>query len=324
MISLDLSKCYGFKKHRSGWGHCIDSLKPYHSKSGIFFDGFLEHNFSWHIQKYLHEGFEEIPYTFPWVGVLHNPPNPPDWYDLYNSPAAMFGRDVFLYSLRFCKAIICLSEYLASWVKENCDVPVISVKHPTQTNCKKWEPNKFIKSTSPPVLQIGYWLRRPESICSLESPYPYVKKWLPSENEYSMEMLGAYNKTNMKFFDERHKWSGVETLDWLPHEEYDEILTSGIVFLDLYDSSANNAVIECIARNTPLLVNRHPAVVEYCGEDYPLYFDNLEHASSILYDTDLIISAHEYFKNMDKSWLSGGYFANDLINKLEGVINASN
>jgi hypothetical protein len=70
MISLDLSKCYGFKKHRSGWGHCIDSLKPYHSKSGIFFDGFLEHNFSWHIQKYLHEGFEEIPYTFPWVGVL--------------------------------------------------------------------------------------------------------------------------------------------------------------------------------------------------------------------------------------------------------------
>ena len=99
------------------------------------------------------------------------------------------------------------------------------------------------------------------------------------------------------------------------------MLTSGIVFLDLYDSSANNAVIECIARNTPLLVNKHPAVVEYCGEDYPLYFDNLDHASDMLHDRELIISAHEYFKNMDKSWLNGGYFANDVIAKLGEVTN---
>lgn len=96
-------------------------LKPYHSKSGIFFDGFLEHNFSWHIRKYIYEGFDGIPYTFPWVGVIHNPPNPPDWYDVYNSPKAMFDRDVFQYSLRFCKAIICLSDYLANWVRGVCD-----------------------------------------------------------------------------------------------------------------------------------------------------------------------------------------------------------
>jgi hypothetical protein len=321
MISLDLSKCYGFEKHRSGLGYCINSLKPYHSKSGIFFDGFLEHNFSWHIRKYIHEGFDSIPYTFPWVGVIHNPPNPPDWYDVYNSPKAMFDRDVFQYSLRFCKAIICLSDYLANWVRGVCDTPVISVKHPTQTNCKKWEPIRFIKSERPKILQVGYWLRRPESICSLKSPYPYSKKWLPSENEYSLQMLNAYNKTDTRFFDDRHKWAGVEILDWLPHEEYDDILTSGIVFLDLYDSSANNAIIECIARNTPLLVNKHPAVVEYCGEDYPLYFDNLDHASDILHDRELIISAHEYFKNMDKSWLNGGYFASDVVAKLGEVTN---
>jgi len=135
--------------------------------------------------------------------------------------------------LRFCKAIICLSDYLANWVRGVCDTPVISVKHPTQTNCKKWEPIRFIKSERPKILQVGYWLRRPESICSLKSPYPYSKKWLPSENEYSLQMLNAYNKTDTRFFDDRHKWAGVEILDWLPHEEYDDILTSGIVFLDL-------------------------------------------------------------------------------------------
>ena len=134
-------------------------------------------------------------------------------------------------------------------------------------------------------------------------------------------MLKAYSKTDTRFFDDQHKWASVEILDWLPHEEYDDILTSGIVFLDLYDSSANNAIIECIARNTPLLVNKHPAVVEYCGEDYPLYFDNLDHASDILHDRELIISAHEHFKNMDKSWLNGGYFASDVVTKLGKVIN---
>tara|TARA_R100000908_G_scaffold64981_1_gene51018 strand:- start:6598 stop:7014 length:417 start_codon:yes stop_codon:yes gene_type:complete len=134
-----------------------------------------------------------------------------------------------------------------------------------------------------------------------------------------MKILEFYNRTNTSYFQEKYNWAGVEILDWLSHNDYDDILTSGIVFLDLYDSSANNAVIECIARNTPLLVNKHPAVVEYCGEDYPLYFENLDHAASILYDKDLIISAHEYLKNMDKSWLNGAYFANDVVTKLGEV-----
>ena len=46
-----------------------------------------------------------------------------------------------------------------------------------------------------------------------------------------------------------------ETSSSLSNEDYDILLSENIVFLDLYDSSANNAVIECIARATPLLVN---------------------------------------------------------------------
>ena len=111
-----------------------------------------------------------------------------------------------------------------------------------------------------------------------------------------------------------------QVLDWIEHSDYDELLTSGVVFLDLYDSSANNAVIECIARNTPLLVNRLPAVVEYCGEDYPLYFDDLDHASRLLCDTDKIIEAHLHFKNMDRRWLGGSYFAADVQRKLKEVL----
>ena len=60
--------------------------------------------------------------------------------------------------------------------------------------------------------------------------------------------------------------------------------------------------------------------MEYLGEDYPLYFTDIQDAQDKLHDKQKIIKAHEYLKNMDKTFLSGRYFAIDLINKLEQVL----
>ena len=90
--------------------------------------------------------------------------------------------------------------------------------------------------------------------------------------------------------------------------------------MGLYDTSANNAVVECIARNTPILINRLPASEEYLGKDYPFFFNDIDHASSLLYDLDKVYEAHIYLKNMDKKWISGTYFAQDLTEKLDHVI----
>ena len=49
---------------------------------------------------------------------------------------------------------------------------------------------------------------------------------------------------------------------------FDEVLSDNIVTVELFDASANDVVIECTARGTPLVVNRHPAAVEYPGESY--------------------------------------------------------
>lgn len=43
----------------------------------------------------------------------------------------------------------------------------------------------------------------------------------------------------------------------------------------MFNSSANNTILECIARNTPIIVRTNPAIVEYLGENYPLYFESL-------------------------------------------------
>ena len=58
-------------------------------------------------------------------------------------------------------------------------------------------------------------------------------------------------------------------------KEYDQLLEKNIVFIELIDASANNTILECIVRNTPIIVNKIEPVVEYLGDDYPLYFENL-------------------------------------------------
>ena len=69
-----------------------------------------------------------------------------------------------------------------------------------------------------------------------------------------------------------------------------------IAFVDLYDAGANNTVVECIARATPLLVNKLPSVVEYLGLDYPLYYDSLDEAAEKAMNLHLILQAYNYLK----------------------------
>jgi hypothetical protein len=102
---------------------------------------------------------------------------------------------------------------------------------------------------------------------------------------------------------------------YVPHKEYDKLLSENIIIVNLYDSSANNTVIECIARNTPLLVNPIEPVIEYLGKDYPLYFSSLEEAVEKAEDFDLIEQTHQFLVNHPiKKKLTGKYFLESFTN----------
>ena len=105
----------------------------------------------------------------------------------------------------------------------------------------------------------------------------------------------------------------VEHMDFVSNEDYDRLLECNIVFVRLHDASANNTVIECMTRNTPLIINKLPAVVEYLGEEYPLYYDEITEAESKIDDDNLILEGHEYLKQMDKSKLKFDNFINAII-----------
>lgn len=85
----------------------------------------------------------------------------------------------------------------------------------------------------------------------------------------------------------------------LDNEAYDELLAENIAFALLYDAGANNLVVECIARATPLLINPLPAVVEYLGEAYPLYVQDPDQAAAKALDLELVWQAHVYLKALD-------------------------
>lgn len=319
MIRLDLSDTVSFGAHRSGWGYCMSKLAPFHSRNGVYFDSFIEKKFSWEIKSFYSGGNFYEKYNRDWVGVLHNPPNNPSWFDNSNSPQAIFQRRAFQEAMKTCKAIVCLSEYLSKWVSDKTDVPVVTVKHPTEIPRVKWDIRKYIKSDRKELVQIGYWLRKIDSIHKMRVGPDIKKIWLPSNQEYAMEMYRTLKRTSMENMGSDYTWAGV----WMTSfsdSDFDQLLSRCVVFLDQYDSSANNAVVECVARNTPLITNRLPAVEEYLGKDYPLYFEDLDHASTLVYDEEKIYQAHLYLKNMDKRWISGTYFANDLISKLETVL----
>ena len=99
----------------------------------------------------------------------------------------------------------------------------------------------------------------------------------------------------------------------ISNEEYDKLFSKNIVYLDMYDSSANNAVIECIARATPLLINPIPAVVEYLGTSYPFYFRSFDEAIDKLEDIELIHFTHEYLKSFSiREKMKGEEFLKDF------------
>ena len=81
--------------------------------------------------------------------------------------------------------------------------------------------------------------------------------------------------------------------------EYDNLLLHNYIIIHLIDSSANNSILEAIAMNIPIIVNKLSAVVEYLGENYPLYFQNINEIPNLL-TIEKLQEATTYLSLLDK------------------------
>jgi hypothetical protein len=82
----------------------------------------------------------------------------------------------------------------------------------------------------------------------------------------------------------------------------------------LINASACNTLIECVVRNTPILINRLEAVEEVLGSEYPFFYDTIQEASYMATDLSLIKKTYEYLSKMDKTKLSINAFVKDFEN----------
>ena len=294
--------------HRAGWNWVIQHMhEKYHDDNAeVLVDDFIEKTFDWDYMQLKEKG--DLPhYSQPWIGFVHNPFICPKPFDIKASALNICSRLPFLKSLKTCKGLYVLSEDLAeslryllgSFGADYINVEVIM--HPTVTDVKLFDINKF--ESSPKISNIGYWLRDFTPYFLLDTSMPkhiLLGKLQYARDNYTMQLSQ---------FKEKSKLTGEKRLgniipqQALSNEDYDEFLTSSISFLNLIDTSANNGVIECIARNIPLLVNAHSAVVEYLGKDYPFYYMSQEGANKKINDISLIKETHEYLKGMDKRFL---------------------
>ena len=258
--------------HRSGWGPCGQILQQLARPDGgvLLVDS---------VERLVRES---IVLDEPWVGFVHKAVlAPADVEALYPekrdaSLPAMMASDAWRQNIDRCRGLFCLSQHLRAYLQPRVPCPVDVVPHPTSFDGAPFDFTAFRRSEPKRLLLIGHWLRRFQSFYDLAAP-GFRKSLLKCQDEPLYDRLRGVLRDD----------GSVEVLPWQSRSAYDRLLSRSVVFLDLLDASANNSVIECLARDTPLLVNRHPAVIEYLGPEYPLYFDDLAHAARLLTLDDL-------------------------------------
>lgn len=333
-----------FSCHRGGWNTAIDNLKSLHNRNGVFFDSFVEDNFAWKhwkegirepqvLKRLMHEGgFEALatseekgitPYKRPWVGVIHNPHNMPAWFHYQESPQSILSKDIWKRSIEHCLGLVCLSEYQAEWLRTQVECPVSSLIHPAEIPEAQFDFEGFERNDSKKIVQVGWWLRKLNAIYSLplpkNNPFGYQKvrlvpRFFDDADRYLKELL-AKEAENLSISSNADYSGNTVELQHLSNEDYDDLLTNNIVFVELHDAGANNTVVECIARSTPLLVNKLSSVLEYLGPDYPFYYESHAEAAEKALNLDLIRETHLYLRECEtRKKLSFDFFLKSFAN----------
>jgi hypothetical protein len=249
-----------------------------------------------------------IPYKSNWIGFIH--------HTLYQDESGyncveLLKCKEFIESLKCCKGLIVLSNYLKEKLLKlatlnDIQLPVIhTIFHPTYfvDESKLWKYGKWkLASWKGEVIQIGSWMRDIKAIYDLKYDNKYVLIGKKMEDKYKAISFGDdYNSVNI--LESNININNVTVVNYLENDMYDDLLTRYVVFLKLKDASAVNTVLECIVRNTPLIVNRLPAIEEYLGPDYPLYYNDIDEVPEILKNKNLIVRANSYLSNMNKDFL---------------------
>jgi len=330
--------------HRSGWNYVSQQLiNKYHNlDSNLIVDLYVDKTFLW--EENIYKNLKKIPYIKSWIGFIHHTPDPNYTNNSLNN---ILKSETFLLSLKKCKCLIVLSNYLRNYLLNVCKlkVNIYTLTHPTESILADniFTFNKFKKNKNKKVIQIGGWLRNSYAIYELPLNYKKldIKKYILQGREMEnyvkpekfshYDLLNSQNKdyniinnricyaTTNKYIEGliNHlsvQYNDVTIIKYLDNNKYDNILSENIVFINLINVSACNTLIECVMRNTPIIINRLEGVEEIVGSEYPLFYDNIVEAGEIITDINKIKKGYEYLVKLDKTKLKIETFLDDFEN----------
>jgi len=295
--------------HRFGWNFVNSYLfKNFCNKNGVYLNAWLDCD-------YVMNNKNSIPENKDWIGITHLTPfNTNIYYNECNINKLLKNK-LFINDLKRCKGIFTLSTYMKIHLKDillklgHPNIIVDNLYHPVGYTNISFNPD--IRTNT--ILFIGSQLRRISTIYKLNTTLNKI--WLSGRSqEDSIHLLQQECKEYNIYITPYEKKS--VTIQRLSDSEYDHISMNSYIVIDLYDASANNALVECISRNIPCFVTKLPAIKEYIGDDYPLLFTNIKELESMLLNTELILSGYNYLKERPhlKERLKIDNFMRDILN----------
>ena len=284
--------------HRGGWKSIVSALvERVHDTRGVFCHTYADALFP-----------NEIYLRRPWVGFLHGSVTTAagmeSQYRHSWSLESFFSGDSWQDVLHGCLGLFTFSRYTRRFVEERVRCPVNNLTYPGVFVDRPFGLQEFANNPDKKVLLVGHWLRRWQDFHDL-SLQTFRKCLLQgSDVDY-----GALQRNFLLRVD-----PNVWVLPRASDEQYDNLLSKNIVFLPLHDVAGATLLVECIVRNTPVLVNRLEGHRDYLPDEYPYYYDTLEEAAFKAEDRATLIRAHECLRDMPKRRFEVGFFVQSFIN----------
>ena len=313
-IQFKPSYTMSFLEHRGGWKTVLENLIArdfYHDASPYDFFDMLETKFLWN---------QEFVCDNKWGGIIHCTPNTPEYLN-NNNIQYFFHNSNFIKSLENCVFLITLSEYITDYLKDklnslNIHIPVYTLTYPVdQKDILYFSYDEYLRNENKIIIQIGQQLRKVTSIFLLDlQNLPYRKLWFTGTKHF--QTCETLLEKEIEYLNIQSFKKNVDMVYTETFYEYDSYLSKNIVFIDLFDAAANTTIVECIIRNTPILVNKVGGVENYLGPQYPLYFNELKEIPALLTDVK-IKEAHEYLSNLNKERLKMDVFLEELFKLIQ-------
>jgi glycosyltransferase involved in cell wall biosynthesis len=286
---LDLhGRDFAYGQHRNSFNTIIDHMEPLHrGDDGILFLPFIERYFVWGDAEGEANSFNPAPLDRDWIGILHTPFDITNWFEPKIDPLVIFQTPLWKESFPRCRGLLTLCKDLErDLLYHYPQLPTFALLHPTCSEGKPFDLDAYM--ARPRVVQVGDWLRKLQAIFQIHAPnhekVMLFKHWTRDFMEREIAAIGDFRNDS------------VLQRDFVGNEEYDDLLSSSVVLCLLYASAANNVLLECMARGTPIIINPLPSVLEYLGEDYPLYATTVQEAEKILQDRPRIAASVDHLR----------------------------